>query len=198
MATKNVTTPTLEYLNEKACYLHVVIPYYEDDDRHLITFSDGLMTELEYDEEFVNPMLDAENKQLKLLIDLRTHKVVDWDGGNLRMWGKICDSGTYTLLDVKKNPIWQITGYVPNKLLPPYEHGWGDYAEFDIMPDGSLREWHMPSDFTEFIEDGHEPKPIKTNKWYRVKDALWDIRQRKLNKEEFDCLVEQLKKLRTA
>ena len=28
------------------------------------------------------------------------------------------------------------------------------------------------------------------------KDALWDIRQRKLNQEEFDCLLEQLQKLR--
>ena len=42
---------------------------------------------------------------------------------------------------------------------------------------------------------GHKPEPIYTNKWYRVKDALWDIRQRKLNKEEFDCLLEQLQKL---
>jgi len=65
-----------------------------------------------------------------------------------------------------------------------------------IEPDGSLKDWHTPLDFSDFIEYGHEPELIETNKWYRVKDALWDIRQRKLNKEEFDCLLEQLPKLR--
>ena len=84
---------TLELLNEKARYLDIVIPY-NGDDGHLITFNDELMTELEYDEEFVNPMLDEENKQLKLLIDLQALKVVDWKGGNLRMWGKVRDGTT--------------------------------------------------------------------------------------------------------
>lgn len=196
MKKKNGSKMTVEHLQMNARYLDIVIPYYGDDDGHLITFNDGIMTELEYDEEFVNPMLDAENKQLKLLIDLQTIKVVDWDGGNLRMWGKVRDGGAYTLLDADKKPIWQIQSYVPNKLLPPYEKGWGDYLELIITPDGSLLEWRTPMDFTDFIKDGHEPEAIETNKWYRVKDALWDIRQRKLNQEELDCLLEQLQKLR--
>ena len=196
MKKKNRSKMTVEHLQMNARYLDIVIPYYGDDDGHLITFNDGIMTELEYDEEFVNPMLDAENKQLKLLIDLQTLKVVDWDGGNLRMWGKVRDGGAYTLLDADKKPIWQIQSYVPNKLLPPYEKGWGDYLVLIITPDGSLLEWRTPMDFTDFIEDGHEPEAIETNKWYRVKDALWDIRQRKLNQEELDCLLEQLQKLR--
>ena len=196
MKKKNGSKMTVEYLQMNTRYLDIVIPYYGDDDGHLITFNDGIMTELEYDEEFVNPMLDAENKQLKLLIDLQTLKVVDWDGGNLRMWGKVRDGGAYTLLDADKKPIWQIQGYVPNKLLPPYDTGWGDYLEFIITSDGSLQEWRTPPDFSDFIKDGHEPEAIETNKWYRVKDALLDIRQRKLNQEEFDCLLEKLQKLR--
>lgn len=183
---------TVDYLQKNARYLDIVIPYYGDDDGHLITFSDGFMTELEYDEEFVNPMLDAENKQLKLLIDLQTLKVVEWDGGNLRMWGKVRDGGAYTLLDADKHPIWQIQGYVPNKLLPPYETGWGDYLEFIIIPDGSLQEWRTPMDFTDFIKDGHEPKPIKTNKWYRAKGALWQVHSCSLNNEEMAWLIDRL------
>lgn len=187
-------TMTQEYLNEKARYLDIIIPYYGDDDGHLITFNDGMMTELEYDEEFVNPMLDAENKQLNLLIDLQTLKVVDWDGGNLRMWGKVRDGGAYTLLDANKKPIWQIQGYVPNKLLPPYETGWGDYLEFIITPDGSLQEWRTPLNFEDFIEDGHEPKLIKTNKWYRAKRALLQVHSCSLNNEEMAWLINRLTK----
>ena len=37
MATKNVTTPTLEYLNEKARYLYVVIRYYDEPKENLIS-----------------------------------------------------------------------------------------------------------------------------------------------------------------
>lgn len=193
MKKKNGSKMTVDYLQKNAQYLDIVIPYYGDDDGHLITFSDGFMTELEYDEEFENPMLDAENKQLKLLIDLQTLKVVDWDGGNLRMWGKVRDSGAYTLLDADKHPIWQIQGYVPNKLLPPYETGWGDYLEVIITSDGSLQEWRTPLDFTDFIKDGREPKPVQTNKWYRAKRALWHVRGCHLNEEELTWLIEHLK-----
>lgn len=184
---------TLELLNEKARYLDIVIPY-NGDDGHLITFNDELMTELEYDEEFVNPMLDEENKQLKLLIDLQALKVVDWKGGNLRMWGKVRDGGAYTLLDADMIPIWQIKGYVPNKLLPPYETGWGDYLEIIITTDGSLLEWRTPLNFTDFIKDGHKPRPIGTNKWYRAEDALWHVRGCNLNNEEMAWLIERLNK----
>ena len=132
---------------------------------------------------------------MNLLIDLQTLKVVDWDGGNLRMWGKVRDGGAYTLLDANKKPIWQIQGYVPNKLLPPYETGWGDYLEFIITPDGSLQEWRTPLNFEDFIEDGHEPKKlIKTNKWYRAKRALWHVHCCNLNKEEMAWLINRLTK----
>ena len=43
-------------LEREARYLHIAIPYDKDDE--LITFDDGLMTELECDEEFV-PLLYA-------------------------------------------------------------------------------------------------------------------------------------------
>ena len=183
---------TLDYLNEKARYLDVVIPYYGDDDGHLITFNNGFMTDLEYDEEFVNPMLDAENKQLKLLIDLQTLTVNNWKGGNLRMWGKVRDGGTYSLLDAEKKPIWQIKGYVPNKLLPPYEKGWGDYLEIIITSDGSLQEWRTPLNFTDFIKYDRAPKPVQTNKWYRAEDALWHVRGCNLNLEEIAWLIKHL------
>ena len=189
-------TMTLEYLNEKARYLYVVIRYYDEPKENLISFYNETKESLNENKDFVPPMLNKEHKLLLLLIDLKTLKVLDWNGGYLRMWGKIRYDGTYNLLDENFKSIWQISRGVPNKLIPPYEHGWNEYLELVIEPDGSLKDWHTPLDFSDFIEHGHEPKLIETNKWYRVKDTLWDIRQRKLNQEEFDCLLEQLPKLR--
>jgi hypothetical protein len=162
----------------------------------LVPFYNEAKECLDGNKDFVPPMLNKEHKMLLLLIDLKTLKVPDWNGGYLRMWGKIRYDGTYNLLDENFKSIWQINRGVPNKLIPPYEHGWNEYLELVIEPDGSLKDWHTPLDFSDFIEYGHEPELIETNKWYRVKDALWNIRQRKLNQEEFDCLLEQLKKLR--
>ena len=169
-------TMTLEYLNEKARYLYVVIRYYDEPKENLISFYNEAKECLDENKDFVPPMLNKEHKLLLLLIDLKTLKVLDWNGGYLRMWGKIRYDGTYNLLDENFKSIWQISRGVPNKLIPPYEHGWNEYLELVIEPDGSLKDWHTPLDFSDFIEHGHEPKLIETNKWYRVKDALWDIR----------------------
>ena len=56
-------------LEQEARYLHIAIPYDKNDE--LITFDDGVMTELECDEEFVPPMLNAEDQLLESLIDLK-------------------------------------------------------------------------------------------------------------------------------
>ena len=193
--TKSKQPVTLEYLNKHAQFLQVVIPYYEDENENLITFSNGEMTELECDEEFVNPMLDNENRQLKLLIDLQDLKVLNWNGGYLRMSGKVRDSGYYTLMDAKKKAIKQIKGYIPNRLLPPYEKGCGDYIDFTIKPDGSLMEWRTPLDFTEFMERGREPEPIPTHKWYRVQRIMWDIACQNLTDDELVWLKKSFNKL---
>ena len=45
MKMKNGSNVTVDYLQKNAQYLDIVIPYYGDDDGHLITFNDGIMTE---------------------------------------------------------------------------------------------------------------------------------------------------------
>ncbi len=189
-------TMTVEYLNEKAHYLYIVIRYYDEPKENLISFYNEAKECLDGNKDFEPPRLNKEHKLLLMIIDLKRLKVLDWNGGYLRIWGKIRHNGTYNLLDENFKSIWQISRSVPNKLMPPYEHGWNEYLELVIAPDGSLKDWHTPLDFSDFIEYAHKPEAIYTNKWYRVKDALWDIRQRKLNQEEFDCLHEQLQKLR--
>lgn len=184
----------IEQLRTKACYIHISIPYDKEDD--LITFDDDIMTELEVDADFTPPMLNKETLRLEFMIDLKNGKMHDWNEeyGYLRMWAKVCDSGTYTLLDAEKNPICQINGYVPTKLIPPFEKGYGDYIELAINADGTINNWSQNPDLSDFVEEGKSPKPIKTNKWHRAEKALWHIRCMKLNKEEIEWLVKELGK----
>ena len=179
-------------LEREARFLHIAIPYDKDDE--LITFDDGLMTELECDEDFVPPMLNAEDQLLEFLIDLKERKVVGWnyEDGYLRLWAKVCDAGTYTLMDAEKKPLCQVCGYVPNKLIPPLEKGFGDYIELAIEADGTVNGWPTTPDLSEFIEEGQAPNPVKTNKWHRAEEALWRVKDLHLNKEETAWLIEQL------
>jgi len=164
-------------LYKEARYLQIVIPYDKDD--RMITFDDSVMIELECNDEFTPPMFNSEDKLLEYVIDLEERKVLNWDyeDGYLRMQGKVRDSGTYTLLDADKKPLWQIRGYVPNKLIPPLDRGFGDYIELPVDADESIESWPTTPDFSEFIEEGKEPIPIKTNKWHRAKEALWSVRR---------------------
>ena len=134
---------------------------------------------------------------MEFVIDLKEGKMLNWnyEGGYLRMWAKVCDSGSYTLLDSEKKPIWQIRGYVPNKLIPPFENGYGDYIEMAIEADGTVVDWPAKPDFSDFVSDGRSPEPIKTNKWHRAEEAYWHVRGMKLNKEEIEWLVEKLQVL---
>ena len=63
-------------LEHEACYLQISIPYNEED--HLITFEDGLMTELECDDDFVPPMFNDEDQMMEFVIDLKERKVIGW------------------------------------------------------------------------------------------------------------------------
>lgn len=188
-----MTENLIEKLNAEAKYFQISLPYDKED--HLITFDDGMMTELECDDDFAPPTLNPETQLLEYVIDLTNHKVLNWNykEGYLRMWAKVRDGGTYTLLDKDKNPIWQIDGNVPNKLIPPFEKGWGDYIELAIEADGTIREWPATPDFSEFVKNGQTPQPVKTNKWYRAERALMHVNNERLNKEELTWLIEALK-----
>lgn len=190
---KITSTKLKSKLEQAARFLHISIPYDKDDEYGLISFDDGLMTELECEKDFVPPMLNVETQRLEVTVDLFERKVIDWDYNDyLRMWAKVCDSGTYTLLDADMKPLWQINGYVPNDMIPPYEDGFGDYLELAIEHDGSLSHWQSVPDFSDFVEDGEAPKPIKTNKWHRAEDAYRDVMRHKLNNEEMIWLLQRL------
>ena len=119
--------------------------------------------------------------------------MLNWDYGEyMRVWAKVCDSGTYTLYDEHHTPLWQIKGYVPNKLVPPQEHGWGDYLELCISDSGDVLNWPTYLDFSEFVEEGQKPEPVKSYRWHLVSWAIHRIKDLKLDEEEVSMLYKFL------
>lgn len=77
------------------------------------------------------------------LIELETGKIVNWEQGKTaNVHYKVCDAGTYTLLDDDINTIKSIDGYVP-KIMYPKENGFGDYIIMDIDKNGFIQNWEV-------------------------------------------------------
>ena len=189
-----MSTTLKEKLENEVRFLRISIPYDKRNNYELISFDDGLMSELECDESFVPPMYDESTKLLEFWIDLREKKLKDWDENNgyLHVWAKVRDEGTYTLYDKDMKPLWQILGYVPSALIPPYNMGFGDYLELTIEADGTLPEWQETPDFSDFLVSGREPGPVMSYRWNHVATAYYDVLGYKLDKEEVIWLVQRL------
>ena len=183
-----------EKLENEARFLRISIPYDKRDNYSMVSFDDGAMSELECDESFVPPMYDEDTKPLEFWVDLSEQKVKNWDkdNGHLRIWAKVRDEGTYTLYDKDMMMLWQIHGYVPNALIPPYEKGFGDYLELAIEADGTLPKWHDTPDFSDFLVNGREPGSVMSYRWNHAATAYYDVLGYKLDKEEVVWLVQRL------
>ena len=189
-----MSTTLKEKLENEVRFLRISIPYDKRDNHTMVSFDDGLMSEFECDESFVPPMYDEKTKLLEFWVDLRERKVKGWDESNgyLRIWAKVRDEGTYTLYDTDMKPLWQIQGYVPNALVPPYDMGFGDYLELAIEADGTLPEWQKAPDFSDFLVSGREPGPVMSYKWNHAATAYYDVLGYKLDNEEVIWLVQRL------
>lgn len=171
----------------QAAFLRVVIPY----DRH-----DDLFTIINEDEEDLGlsdslflPLYDTENRQFDFTINLDERRICNWTyNAGLRIWAKVCNSGTYELQDKNGNPLLQIIGYVPNEVIPPQENGFGDYVEFCIDRDGIISNWPEEPDLMVFAEKGTLPKPIRSNKWGCAKQVLWTIKNAHLSDDEIEWI----------
>lgn len=78
---------------------------------------------------------------------MKTHKLLNSkpEYGNLYLQAKVCDSGTYFLLDKDKKTICKIADYVPNSLIPEVD-GCGDYIRLRINEDDMIN-WFEEPDF---------------------------------------------------
>lgn len=74
-------------------------------------------------------------------IDLEEGKIVDWPKGTIAcIHYKVCDDGTYSLLDKDKNVLMEVNSYVPD-ILCPKEEGYGDYIIMNVDGDGYISGW---------------------------------------------------------
>jgi hypothetical protein len=83
------------------------------------------------------------------LIDIDTGIIKDWPKGTIAdIHYKVCDDGTYLLIDENNNQVLAIENdYVPD-ILCPKEPGYGDYIIMDIDGDGKIQNWKADiSDF---------------------------------------------------
>ena len=103
-------------------------------------WDDGIMNGIE-DKDGNIPCRDGDC--WKPLININTGKIVNWTQGvKASIHYKVCDNGTYKLLDSNMELIKKIRDYVP-KMLSPKAEGWGDYIIMDINPDGQINDWKV-------------------------------------------------------
>lgn len=86
-------------------------------------------------------------------VDVETGKIQDWPKGvSQRLHIKVCDGGSYYLLDGAGSVVGAIEqDYVPHGVIPGE---WGDYVILDIAEDGTIRNWKQRPHFGQFFESG--------------------------------------------
>lgn len=142
-------------LNEIAHYLMIYFPY----DEEMSSYTDVWMGEL-----YKNKYPLVSKGMWSGIINLKTHKLLNWkqEYGNLYLQAKVCDSGTYFLLDKDKKEICKIADYVPNGLIPEADDS-GDYIRLRINYDGTIENWSDKPEFSDFVEGTEIVEKIDTS-----------------------------------
>lgn len=105
------------------------------------------------EEEKPVPMLSGDNWEV--IVDLESGKIRDWPQGEEReYYWKICDAGSYHLLDKNDKVALSINNnYVHNNLLPGE---WGDYLDLKINGEGVITNWLKNPTAEDFTNDDDE------------------------------------------
>lgn len=84
------------------------------------------------------------------IICVESGVIENWDKGTTaKIHYKVCDAGSYELLDENQFPIKSIDGYVPSMMCPERD-GFGDYIIMNIDENGQIQNW--VADFEEWQE----------------------------------------------
>lgn len=80
------------------------------------------------------------------IIDIKEGIIVNWrKGTTAHAFYKICDDGTYSLLDADKKILYEVDSYVPD-ILAIGDSGFGDYIDMVIDEDGKINGWTCNED----------------------------------------------------
>jgi hypothetical protein len=134
----------------------------------------GLNIKKEYDVKFLQveaevrywedaTVNDEEDKTGKLIpckkgelwcptIDIDSGIIINWkQGTKASIHYKVCDAGTYRLLDKNESEIYSKEGYVPS-ILCPADNGYGDYIIMNIDENGGIEDWDN-SELSDFVDE---------------------------------------------
>lgn len=92
-----------------------------------------------YEEEQIpNDFPGRKGDSITLTLDLETRKVRNWPGGVREIHIKVCDEGSYYLIDAEGNDVGKReSNYVPDCVPGEY----GDYFIAAISNDGTIEGW---------------------------------------------------------
>jgi hypothetical protein len=129
----------------EVCYIEARcgVRYWEDAQVNGFTDSDGSRIPFRIGDEW------------QPTIELETGIVLAWPKGTTAdIHYKVCDAGTYLLLDATQREVARIDGYVPKIMAPGDEdHGFGDYIVMTIDGDGKIDNWNADlSDFARRLQ----------------------------------------------
>lgn len=101
------------------------------------------------------PLLNAEKTAWIASVDIDTGAISGWTVGEKRsMYVKVCDAGTYRLIDSEGNEVAaRVNDYVPHGVVPG---DYGDYVDLKIDENGIITNWPKHPDISEFFRNDDE------------------------------------------
>lgn len=142
-------------MTSNARYLEIIFPWDED----LCSFQPDI--DLESDD-----IPYVSNGYWHGIIDLKEHRLYDSQdmGWPYVLDAKVCDAGSYFILDENKKPLYIYRGYVPK--LPFDNKSWGDYIHLVVRDGGHIEEWEGDFDFEDFSKSA---QPICVDEYEALK-----------------------------
>ena len=112
-----------------------------------------LSVAVRYDEEDIpNDFPFRDGDMWNATIDIDSGLIIGYPKGKpYNMHMKICDQGSYWLLDGRGNAVLSIEDdYVPNNLIPG---SYGDYIELNIDEEGYISNWPKEPSISDFTDE---------------------------------------------
>lgn len=95
------------------------------------------------------PLLSASKTAWQAVVNIDTGQIAGWPIGEVReMYVKVCDAGTYSLIEADGSTVATINGYVPNGVVPGE---YGDYVDLKIDANGFITNWPKRPNISAFF-----------------------------------------------
>lgn len=108
------------------------------------------------EEDIPNDFPLRQGKKWEAKIEIDTGKILGWPEGQAGEieYMKVCDEGSYALLDAAGNVVLSIEqNYVPHGVIPGE---YGDYVSLTINERGVITNWPKLPNICEFLKGGEE------------------------------------------